>query len=202
MFGLVQLLLRESAIALLLGGAALLLTGRTPVFMAIGFILSLVTAGVYASGHAIVGRLRFIPSGLHRAATALCALLLGWLLLVPLLGGAGPTVRSLIGQLVTLYVGLRFLSELLWPVVPVRRTLIKDHVVAQAERLLRRPARPYATRPDGSLDEEAVSFPVEAAEAESSRGALAEALSPHPVIISLEGEQLVIRPAPAPGGSV
>jgi hypothetical protein len=216
MVGLVQLLLRETGIALLLGLIAYVLAGQGAVMGAVGFILSLATAGVYAMGHALVGRLLSRPGRstagpspaaphVHRPGwvslvlTALAGLLLGWLLLVPLLGGESSAVRTLIAALVAIYVGLRLLSELLWPVIPVRRPVIKDQIVAQAERLLARGARPYATRPDGSLEEEAVSFLVEPEEAEPLRAALADLLAPHPVVVSLGDGELVIRPAPGPG---
>lgn len=198
MVGLIQLLLRETGIAVLIGLITYVRAGQGFAFAAIGFILSLAAAGVYAMGHALTARLPLRPL-LKRLLSALSGLLLGWLLLVPLLGGSSDAIRTLVVQLVALYVVLRFVSELAWPVVPVRRPVIKDQVVALAERLLARGARPYATRPDGSLDEEAVSFPVEPAEAEACRGALAEALSPFPVAVRLEGPELVIRPAPAPG---
>lgn len=203
MVGLVQLLLRETGIAVLVGLIAYVLAGHGFIFGAIGIILSLATAGVYAMGHALTGRLRFVqgrPRG-RQLLTALSGLLLGWLLLVPLLGGAQGAVRTLIGQLVASYVVLRLVSEWVWPVVPVRRPVIKDQVVALAERLLARTARPFATRPDGSLDEEAVSFRIEPTEADSCRSALTAALTDHPVIVRLEGAELVIRPAPAPDGN-
>lgn len=201
MVGLVQLLLRETGIAVLVGIVTYVLAGQGFIFGAVGLILSLAAAGIYAMGHAVTGRLPFLqgrPAILQRLLTALSGLLLGWLLLVPLLGGSSGAIRTLIAELVALYVGLRFLSELVWPVVPVRRPVIKDQVVAQAERLLARTARPYATRPDGSLDEEAVSFQVAPAEAEAFQRALVDSLAPYPVVVRLEGAELVIRPAPTP----
>ncbi|HLO01798.1 MAG TPA: hypothetical protein VK191_01660 [Symbiobacteriaceae bacterium] len=198
MVGIIQLLVRETGIALFVGLFAYVLTGQGFVFGAIGFILSLATAGVYAMGHALTGRLPLLkgrPALLQQALTALSGLLLGWLLLVPLLGGSSSGIRALVARLVALYVGARFLSELIWPVVPVRRPVIKDQLVVQAERLLARSARPYATRTDGSLDEEAVSFVVEPEEADSRRAALADLLASQPVEVSVEGAELVIRPA-------
>lgn len=201
MVGLVQLLLRETGIAVLVGLITYILAGQGFTFGAVGVILSLAAAGVYAMGHALTGRLPFLqgrPALLQRVLTAVAGLLLGWLLLVPLLGGTSEALRTLVVRLVALYVGLRFLSELVWPVVPVRRPVIKDQVVATAQRLLARTARPYATKPDGSLDEEAVSFLVEPAEAEACRAALVEALARFPVVVNLAGAELVIRPALAP----
>lgn len=202
MVGLIQLLLRETGLAVVMGLIAYVLVGHGFLFGAIGFILSLATAGVYAMGHALTGRLPFLkgrPAVVRQILTALSGLLLGWLILVPLLGGSGGAVRTLVIQLVAVYTGLRLISELLWPVVPVRRPVIKDQVVAASERLLARPARPYATRPDGSLDEEAVSFLVEPVEAEECQRRLEEELTPFPVVVRLEGAELVIRPAPTPG---
>lgn len=200
MVGLVQLLLRETGIALLMGLITYVLAGQGFTFGAVGFILSLASAGIYAMGYALAARLPFGKGRpwVQQVLTAVAGLLLGWLLLVPLLGGSSEVLRNLVVRLVALYVGLRILSELVWPAVPVRRPVIKDQVVAKAERLLARTARPYATRPDGSLDEEAVSFLVEPAEAEPCRSALAEALAPFPVVVRLEGAELVIRPALAP----
>jgi hypothetical protein len=201
MVGLVQLLIRETLLALVLGVAAVLLTGSGPVFGAIGFILSLATAGVYALGQTLSRRIPFVSSRSNRGQQilgALAGLLLGWLILVPLLGGGTGAAQSLVIKLIGLYSLLRFASELVWPVVPLRRPVIRDQVVAQAERVLGRGARPYATRPDGTLDEEAVSFLVTPEEAERGREELSAALAEHRVEVSLEGGELVIRPAPAP----
>jgi hypothetical protein len=124
-------------------------------------------------------------------------------LLIPLLAGDQLRAVYLMTAIGQFYIAMRLLSEALWLPLPLRRPPVRDAVVGQAERLLQRRARPYASRPDGSLDERAVSFLVPPAESEELFRTLVAALAEHPVRVEIghrvaEGVELVIRPAPAP----
>jgi hypothetical protein len=116
MVGLLQLLLRETGLAVLLGLLAVSFGGGSgSIYFAMGFILSLAFAGVYAMGQSM---LRRIPSGLQLALGALLWAGLAWRLpfkTVPPLD-PWPTVLTPSGLVARLFpYGLTSAPRSCWP---------------------------------------------------------------------------------------
>lgn len=128
--------------------------------------------------------------------------------LVPL-AGSGEFVHQLALQSGTFYFFFRGLVRLAFPTSaegnlsagPLVRRPVPDPVVGLVEATSRRRALPYATREDGSRDEEAISVRCSRTEAAGLAERLRAVLKDHPVTVA-EGVatgdevELVIRMAP------
>ncbi|BAD41876.1 hypothetical protein [Symbiobacterium thermophilum] len=130
--------------------------------------------------------------------------------LVPL-AGSGEPVRALAVQSAAFYLFLRGLVRLAFPTSaegnpsagPLVHRPVPDRVVGLVEATARRRALPYATREDGSRDEEAVAVRCPRAKAAELAERLRAVLEGHPVTVT-QGVQagdeveLVIRVVPPP----
>lgn len=128
--------------------------------------------------------------------------------LVPL-AGSGEPVRALAVQSGAFYLFLRGLLRLAFPTSaegdpsagPLVRRAVPDRVAGLVEAVSRRRALPYATREDGSRDEEAIAVRCSPAEAAELAERLRAVLEGHPVTVTqgvqVGGEvELVVRMAP------
>lgn len=153
------------------------LTACLAVFLDDPRPLGMGTLGLLMAGLAALG-----PGQQNRVQAAADALLayglpmvgIRWAL-IPLLLTPGPvSALALMGGVV--YVAARGLLRLYWPMgsefsgrqggAPLVRRIVPDQVVGWLEGISNRRARPFATRPDGTLDEEAVSVALPARFAE------------------------------------
>lgn len=152
--------------------------------------------------------------GLGRPGGALTALfayslpmaLVRWTL-VPMVSVNG-VLMALVYQTGAIYLFLRVLIRLFWPTSveggesdgPLVRRAVPDRVVGLVEGTSRRPARPYATAVDGSLDESAISILCRPDDAAGVAARLQQVLEGHPFEVSpgVEAErgqvEVVIRP--------
>lgn len=130
-------------------------------------------------------------------------------LLVPLVA-VNPMAQLMAMQAGAFYLFLRGLVRLLVPTSaegnaqaePLIDRPVPDRIVGLVEGTTRRSARPFATRPDGSLDESAISILCLPEELPSISARLQEALGELPFTVQpglgAEGKvELVIRPARA-----
>ncbi len=135
---------------------------------------------------ALLGRALGRGAGASLYAYAVPLLAVRWLL-VPL-AGSGEAVLSLAMQCGTIYFFARGLVRLAFPTAaegdpsaaPLVRRPVPDRVAALVEAASRRRALPYATREDGSRDEEAISIRCSPAEAAQLADRLRAALEDHP----------------------
>jgi len=131
-------------------------------------------------------------------------------LLVPMLGGGEFAVALALGT-GAFYMGLRSLARLFWPSAveakrsaePVVHRPVPDRVVGLFEGTTQRRARPFATRPDGSLDENAVSVLCSPEQVAGVERQMADLLADKPFTVSVgqavEGRvEVVVRPRVQP----
>ncbi|MFZ5827945.1 MAG: hypothetical protein ACOY94_26875 [Bacillota bacterium] len=130
-------------------------------------------------------------------------------LLVPLVA-VNPVAQLMAMQAGAFYLFLRGLARLFMPTSaegneeagPLIDRPVPDRIVGLVEGTTRRSARPFATRPDGSLDESAVSILCRPEDLPGVAARLREALGELPFTVQpgleVEGKvELVIRPARA-----
>ena len=187
------------------GPDLVLTTGSLGSLVMVSALLGFVLAGLSA--------LTSVQTGGDRRSEALWGLyayslpMVGvrWLL-VPLLGG-GEFAVSLALSTGALYLGLRGLVRLYWPSSVEARGAdeslvhrpVPDRVVGLLEGTGRRRARPFATRPDGTLDEGAVSVVCQPDQAADVERQIAQILADKPFDVSLGqavagGVEVVVRP--------
>jgi len=138
--------------------------------------------------------------------------------LVPMLGG-GAAPALVVMAAGGFYTALRATSGILWPIgraegqehaLPLVPKSLPDRVVGVLEGTTGLSARPFATRRDGTLDEQAISVVAPASRARSMAAAVQAALTaampqaPLRVELGLEtadGTEIVVRRAEAPADS-